>query len=69
MLNFQELCRRWDQYVLDHQAYNSAFDQCKSWLSEMRKKLHHLSDTSGDRKVIQDRLSLVQVLNYKIHYC
>lgn len=49
--------------MLDHQAYNSSFDQCKSWLSEMRKKMHQLSDTSGDRRVIQDRLSLVQVRN------
>ncbi|KAK3090120.1 hypothetical protein FSP39_009339 [Pinctada imbricata] len=60
--NVKELCRRWEQYVLDHQAYAASFDQCKSWLSDMRKKLQLLTDTSGDRRIIQERLAQIQDL-------
>jgi len=59
---FQELCRRWEQYTLDHQAYQASFDQCKAWLGDMRKKLQAQSDTSGDRQIIQGRLGDVHEL-------
>jgi nesprin-1 len=61
-VNVKELCRRWEQYVLDHQAYNDSFNQCKSWIQEMRNKLQVRTDVSGDRKAVQERLAEVQVL-------
>lgn len=61
-VNVKELCRRWEQYVLDHQSYNETFNQCKSWIQEMRNKLQARTDVSGDRKAVQERLAEVQVI-------
>ena len=57
----QELCRRWEQYVLDHQAYLQSFDDCRAWLTDMQSRVSDVLDTSGDKTTIQDRLSIVQV--------
>ena len=68
-VNVKELCRRWEQYVLDHQTYNESFSQCKTWLQEIRNKLQTHTDISGDRKAVQERLSEVQVsLIYWLHF-
>lgn len=61
IFNFQELCRRWEQYVLDHQAYIGSFDQCKSWVVSMRKKLQSQSDVKGDKRSVQERIEKLQV--------
>ncbi|KAL5008450.1 hypothetical protein ScPMuIL_014031 [Solemya velum] len=62
-INLKELCRRWEQYVLDHQAYTCSYDQCKKWLVDMREKMFAMGETSGDRKVIQERLVKLQDLS------
>ncbi|KAK6181528.1 hypothetical protein SNE40_009363 [Patella caerulea] len=61
-VNIKELIRRWEQYAADHQAYNSSLDQCKSWLIEMRSKVSDVSETSGDKQTLQQRLARVQDL-------
>ncbi|KAL3874932.1 hypothetical protein ACJMK2_037884 [Sinanodonta woodiana] len=62
-VNLKELCRRWEQYVLDHQAYESSFKQCKNWIHEMRNKLSAHSDVSGDKRLVQERIQKLQNLN------
>ena len=57
----QELCRRWEQYVLDHQAYTASFDQCKGWVVNMRKKLATQSDVKGDKRTVQERIERLKV--------
>ena len=47
--------------MLDHQAYISAFDQCRTWLGQMKGKVSAVVDTSGDKGTVQERLSKVQV--------
>ncbi|XP_025103982.1 nesprin-1-like isoform X4 [Pomacea canaliculata] len=61
-LNSKELCRRWEQYVQDHQTYIETFEQCRTWLNEMEAKVSDVLDTSGDKSTIQERLNKVQVL-------
>ncbi|RUS81756.1 hypothetical protein EGW08_010510, partial [Elysia chlorotica] len=61
-INIKELCRRWEQFVLDHQAYIQAFDQCRTWLGQMKGKVATVVDTSGDKDTVQDRLAQVQEL-------
>ncbi|KAK7104412.1 hypothetical protein V1264_019133 [Littorina saxatilis] len=61
-INSKELCRRWEQYVLDHQAYIQSFDSCRAWLNDMETRVSNILDTSGDKTTIQDRLSKVQDL-------
>ncbi|KAH3895305.1 hypothetical protein DPMN_019466 [Dreissena polymorpha] len=58
---FQELCRRWEQYVLDHQAYTGSFEQCKSWVVAMRRKLQSQADVKGDKRSVQERIEKLQV--------
>ncbi|CAL1544282.1 unnamed protein product [Lymnaea stagnalis] len=66
LINLKELCRRWEQYVIDHQSYMEVFDQCRDWLAQMKKKVSNVVDTSGDKTTVQDRLRLVQdLLNEK----
>ena len=60
-LCLQELCRRWEQFVLDHQAYIQAFEQCRAWLGQMKGKVSAVVDTSGDKSTVQERLAQVQV--------
>ena len=63
----QELCRRWEQYVLDHQAYTASFDQCKGWVVSMRKKLASQSDVKGDKRTVQERIEKLKVK--VVSYC
>ncbi|XP_041353316.1 nesprin-1-like isoform X4 [Gigantopelta aegis] len=61
-VNIKELCRRWEQYVLDHESYITSFDQCRTWLRDMKDKVSAVMDVSGDKGTIQDRLKRVQEL-------
>ncbi|KAJ8309206.1 hypothetical protein KUTeg_014080 [Tegillarca granosa] len=42
--------------------YSTMYNNVKVWLNDMRKKLQALTDTSGDRRIIQERLAQVQEL-------
>ncbi|KAH9507320.1 hypothetical protein Btru_056905, partial [Bulinus truncatus] len=65
-INIKELCRRWEQYVLDHESYIQSYDQCKTWLNQMKRKVSSVLDTSGDKTSVQERLRQVQdLLNEK----
>jgi len=46
---------------LDHQAYMGSFDQCKSWVVNMRKKLQSQSDVKGDKRSVQEHIEKIQV--------
>ncbi|CAG5128719.1 unnamed protein product, partial [Candidula unifasciata] len=61
-MNIKDLCHRWEQIVLDHQMYVQAFHQCQSWLTQMKEKVAVVSDTSGDKLAIKDKLDQVQNL-------
>ncbi|KAK0046935.1 nesprin-1, partial [Biomphalaria pfeifferi] len=58
-INIKELCRRWGQYVADHQTYNQDYEQCKTWLNQMKRKVANILDTSGDKTTVQERLKQV----------
>ncbi|XP_076442566.1 muscle-specific protein 300 kDa-like isoform X3 [Babylonia areolata] len=61
-INSKELCRRWEQYALDHQAYTQSFEACRAWLTNMEARVSSVLDIHGDKTTIQDRLTNVQDL-------
>lgn len=52
-----------DEQVQGHEEYRRAYIACLDWLANNRHRLQRLSDYSGDKKILQDRLQQLKVWN------
>lgn len=50
-----------DEQVQGHEEYRRAYIACLDWLANNRHRLQRLSDYSGDKKILQDRLQQLKV--------
>ena len=48
--------KKLEQHVEDHQQYKEAHGRCSSWLTSHHENLSSLSDTGGDREIVQGQL-------------
>lgn len=53
---------KWEDYVSEHQAYQTNFNSCSKWLNDLNLRLNQCSDTSGDKHIIEDRQARIQEL-------
>ena len=60
-LFFQEMLRRWEQMVAEHQVYDEAALQCQEWQKDVQDRLHSCTSTEGDKFALQNRLGKLQV--------
>lgn len=60
-LFIQDLLKRYEQHVMDHEQYAESFTEAATWLQNTRDKLSVCSDTSGDKYTIQSQLEKLQV--------
>ena len=58
---FQEAMTKAEQQVLTHEEYRKAYIGCLDWLANTKHRLQRLSDYSGDKKTLQDRLQQLRV--------
>lgn len=52
---------RLDDIVRGHEEYRKAYIGCLDWLANNRHRLQRLSDYTGDRQTLQDRLQQLKV--------
>lgn len=57
----KELVHKLDSQVTSHEEYRKAYIGCLDWMANTRHRLQRLSDFSGDRRTLQDRLQQIKV--------
>ncbi len=57
----QELLRRWEQFVNEHQTYCNSQLTCSEWQKDLANRLSSCIATNGDKYAIQNRLGKLQV--------
>ena len=50
-----------EEWVDTHSAYNESYKIFQAWLDEMKNKLTNISDVSGEKAELQDKLAAVKV--------
>jgi len=60
----KELLSRLDGQVGSHEEYRKAYIGCLDWMANTRHRLQRLSDFSGDRRSLQDRLQQLKVTTH-----
>ena len=50
-----------EQQVMGHEEYRKAYIGCLDWLANTKHRLQRLSDYSGDKRTLQDRLQQLRV--------
>ena len=61
MFLLQELVRRWEQYVADHEKYEDAYHNCSEWQKDQASKLRSCTSTEADKVTLGNRLAKLQV--------
>ena len=59
--HLQDLEKRWQQYVTDHDVYDHTYHDCEAWLADIQHRLESCSNTDGDKFTIQNKLDKLQV--------
>ena len=59
--NLQDLEKRWQQYVTDHEVYDHTYHDCEAWLTDMQHRLESCANTDGDKFAVQNKLDKLQV--------
>ena len=57
----QDLEKRWQQYVTDHEVFDHTYHDCEAWLNDIQHRLESCSNTDGDKFAIQNKLEKLQV--------
>lgn len=57
----KEVVGRLDHQVSGHEEYRKCYIGCLDWMANTRHRLQRLSDFSGDRRTLQDRLQQLKV--------
>jgi hypothetical protein len=57
----KDMTLRLDDIVRGHEEYRKAYISCLDWLANNRHRLQRLSDYTGDRQTLQDRLQQLKV--------
>ena len=60
----KEMVAKLDSQASSHEEYRKAYIGCLDWMANTRHRLQRLSDFSGDRRTLQDRLQQI-----KVHAC
>lgn len=59
----KDLTTRWNQYVTNHQDFDSSFKECSQWLGDIKNKLAYCSDLSAtSQKDLVGKLETIQDL-------
>lgn len=59
----KELAAKWQQYVNNHEDFDSKVADCTQWLDDIRQKLNYCSDLStASQKDLENKLETVQTL-------
>jgi hypothetical protein len=59
----KEIVARLDGQVTSHEEYRKSYIGCLDWMANTRHRLQRLSDLSGDRRTLQDRLQQLKVIH------
>jgi hypothetical protein len=62
----KELVAKLDSQVSSHEEYRKSYIGCLDWMANTRHRLQRLSDFSGDRRTLQDRLQQLKVCSFCI---
>ena len=62
----QEVVGKVEDQVLSHEDYRKAYIACLDWLANTKHRLQRLSDFSGDKRSLQDRLQQLRV-SFALH--
>ena len=54
----QDVIVKWEEFVHDHEHYDTSYNTCTRWLTDLRKRLAHCTDISAD---IEERQNKIQV--------
>lgn len=65
----KELVSKLDGQVSSHEEYRKSYIGCLDWMANTRHRLQRLSDFSGDRRTLQDRLQQLKVCIVKKSCC
>ena len=57
----QELIKRWDQYVNDHDRYDQSYATTTEWLEDLSQRYNSCIDTTTDKYTTESKLSKLQV--------
>ena len=57
----KELVAKLDSQVSGHEEYRKGYIGCLDWMANTRHRLQRLSDMTGDRRTLQDRLQQLKV--------
>lgn len=57
----REIVSKLDGQVGIHEEYRKAYIGCLDWMANTRHRLQRLSDFSGDRRTLEDRLQQIKV--------
>ena len=60
----KELVAKQDSQVSSHEEYRKGYIGCLDWMANTRHRLQRLSDLTGDRRTLQDRLQQLKVCGY-----
>ena len=60
----QDVVERVEDQVSSHEEYRKAYIACLDWLANTKHRLQRLSDYSGDKRCLQDRLQQLRVSAY-----
>ncbi len=58
---FQDLEKRWQQYVTDHESYEQKYHDCDAWITDLQHRLESCASSDGDKFAIQSKLDKLQV--------
>lgn len=57
----QDVVGKVEDQVSSHEDYRKAYIACLDWLANTKHRLQRLSDFSGDKRSLQDRLQQLRV--------
>jgi hypothetical protein len=58
---YQDVVGKVEGQVGSHEEYRKAYIACLDWLANTKHRLQRLSDFSGDKRSLQDRLQQLRV--------
>ena len=59
--HLQDLEKRWQQYVTDHEVYDHTYHDCEAWLTDIQQRLESSASTEGDKFAVQNKLDKLLV--------
>ena len=60
-INSEELLRKLESHVLEHQQYQDVYSENLEWIQDMKLKIENCGESQGDRYAVKNKLERLNV--------